>query len=323
MAWVTIADSDIDPDSPITTSLMTALRDNPIAIADGSAGAPAVQTAALEQTGGIEAVTQACVRASAIGTTELKTGTSSNSTSATLLDFTMAGGQYAFLLQCRTSNGSFPAASYGSALSGSNSVFTTSTSAITNMRIGATAGGTCFVNWRYVNASPPYDMGDGDIPLFMFALVDNTTGDVIALSVADDPVWVHNGPTNCMPDVIEADGKKYRFIKVPTPAIEAMPIQARAAAIQGLTKTRVEITQQMLHQDMNVIPHPFINNDLTNRTAVLLDPISDTMHKLRELRDVGESLDDIVYGGFLNIGNTQLNRVTPNGVLIPSVGFNP
>ena len=41
-AWTTIPDSDVDPESPITTSLMVALRDNPIAIAEGASGAPAL-----------------------------------------------------------------------------------------------------------------------------------------------------------------------------------------------------------------------------------------------------------------------------------------
>ena len=40
MAWTTIPDSDIDPDSPITTALMTALRDNVAAAFAGDVGAP-------------------------------------------------------------------------------------------------------------------------------------------------------------------------------------------------------------------------------------------------------------------------------------------
>lgn len=47
MAWVTIPDGDIDPESPIDAPLMAALRDNPIAIAQGLTGAPKVQNAAL------------------------------------------------------------------------------------------------------------------------------------------------------------------------------------------------------------------------------------------------------------------------------------
>jgi len=38
-----ITDGQVDPDSPITSTLMTNLRNNPIAITEGSAGAPKVQ----------------------------------------------------------------------------------------------------------------------------------------------------------------------------------------------------------------------------------------------------------------------------------------
>lgn len=46
-AYTVIADSDIDPESPITTTLMTRLRDNPIAITEGASGAPAIASVAL------------------------------------------------------------------------------------------------------------------------------------------------------------------------------------------------------------------------------------------------------------------------------------
>jgi hypothetical protein len=49
MAWTTIPNSDIDQDSPITQTLMTALRDNPIAIANGDAGAPRLQLPAFQE----------------------------------------------------------------------------------------------------------------------------------------------------------------------------------------------------------------------------------------------------------------------------------
>lgn len=47
MVWTTIPDSDIDPDSPVTSALMTAYRDNFAAMANGDSGAPAILTAAL------------------------------------------------------------------------------------------------------------------------------------------------------------------------------------------------------------------------------------------------------------------------------------
>lgn len=40
--YVTITDAQVDPEAPITSELMSALRDNPIAIAEGAPGAPRV-----------------------------------------------------------------------------------------------------------------------------------------------------------------------------------------------------------------------------------------------------------------------------------------
>ena len=45
--YTAIPNGDIDPDSPITTGLMTLMRDNPIAITEGSAGAPNITNAAM------------------------------------------------------------------------------------------------------------------------------------------------------------------------------------------------------------------------------------------------------------------------------------
>ena len=45
--YTTISNSEVDQDSPVTQTLMSALRDNPIAITEGSAGAPKIQTNAI------------------------------------------------------------------------------------------------------------------------------------------------------------------------------------------------------------------------------------------------------------------------------------
>lgn len=46
--YTTITNAEVDQDSPVTQPLMTALRDNPLAIAEGDATAPGVQIAALK-----------------------------------------------------------------------------------------------------------------------------------------------------------------------------------------------------------------------------------------------------------------------------------
>lgn len=51
--YTAIPNSDVDADSPVTTELMIKLRDNPIALAEGAAGAPKVRKAALQVSDGI------------------------------------------------------------------------------------------------------------------------------------------------------------------------------------------------------------------------------------------------------------------------------
>ena len=45
--WTEIPNSDIDPESPLTASLVTALRDNARAVTEGASGAPKIESAAL------------------------------------------------------------------------------------------------------------------------------------------------------------------------------------------------------------------------------------------------------------------------------------
>ena len=45
--WTTIADTQLDPKAPVTSELMTAMRDNPIAIAEGASGAPRIEASAF------------------------------------------------------------------------------------------------------------------------------------------------------------------------------------------------------------------------------------------------------------------------------------
>ena len=45
--WTTLPDASLEPGKPIRSIDGLALRDNPVAIAEGAAGAPKIQTAAL------------------------------------------------------------------------------------------------------------------------------------------------------------------------------------------------------------------------------------------------------------------------------------
>jgi len=67
--YTSIIDSEIDTDSPVTESLMTRIRDNPIAITEGSSGAPKIQNAAIAT----DAVRAAQIQAGAVAASELGT----------------------------------------------------------------------------------------------------------------------------------------------------------------------------------------------------------------------------------------------------------
>lgn len=45
--WTTITETATDPDAPVTSSLIKALRDNPSAIAEGASGAPRIDQPAM------------------------------------------------------------------------------------------------------------------------------------------------------------------------------------------------------------------------------------------------------------------------------------
>lgn len=46
--WKVIPDTAVDPDAPVTSDLAYGLRDNPVALAEGAAGAPRIQYAAIQ-----------------------------------------------------------------------------------------------------------------------------------------------------------------------------------------------------------------------------------------------------------------------------------
>ena len=73
--YTAIADADIDPESPGTTTLFTRLRDNPIAITEKASGAPVLAndyiTNAMIATNAVNADS---IAANAVGTSEIASG---------------------------------------------------------------------------------------------------------------------------------------------------------------------------------------------------------------------------------------------------------
>ncbi len=307
--YTAITSGQRDAESPIDVTLIGLMIDNPIAITEKAAGAPVLANLY---------VTEAMLAASAVSQGKLKTayGTVSTTVTAHLI---LPGGEYGY----------YP--TFDNLGTSTNTATAMFTNALDYPDVPATYihiqmdTGTQGVraNQRYVSASPPYDLGDGEIPLFVFAVM-NADGTIAMSYIAPEAPWHHNGPTIIRPDRYE-NGRGWRKMK----QIFAEHGTLKAALLAGLTRAQIfqrlrddpmveaEITQAVKQADMPLIPHPFQGNNLTGKTVVLLDPVSPLMQRMLTLHDHGESVTDIVRE-WVRIGNTPLVRAGPPGVMCVS-----
>jgi hypothetical protein len=182
------------------------------------------------------------------------------------------------------------------------------------------AGNDVFtITVRYVNSSPPYDLGQGEIPLFVFARVDSL-GNVKDVWIAEDPPWAHNGPTKTAPQWHDKAGRGFRLER-PTLTDEdrlalADPLKRQdvIARLAGEKPRVVEITQEVKNRDMPLIPHPWDGSDLGGDSVVML-PVTQCLEQLCLLHRCGESIGTLLQKGYVKIGNEPLNIITPPGVL--------
>ena len=186
---------------------------------------------------------------------------------------------------------------------------------------------------QYINSSPPYDLGDGEIPLFIYGTVDNSTGELEGLSVSPDPTWAYNGPTNIVPTHYAEDGRIYRLRRDmsshPRTLAQAKALGEREFveyldAFAVANEYEEEITQEIKNADMELAYAPWRtgNPGIIGKTVVLFDPVSPVVLRLSELfihHDDEENPIGEIIKSYIKIGNTQLNRKGPSSLLIPSV----
>ena len=313
MAWTTLT---FPYGSLLTSTKMTQMQDNFTAFANKDSGAPVLANSyVVEAMLAASAVTEAKIAASAVSSGKLKTTYGDVSvTGTTATNVTLPGGSHGFYAPTWNSAGYSVSATIASVL--------TVNSPVTNINLYSNSvNSIAYARQYYVQASPPYDLGDGEIPLFVFAVM-NPDGTIHSTYIAPEAPWHHNGPTSIRPDV-EIGGKKFQRRR----AIIAEFGSIKAALLSGLTRAQVmdrmatdpmvdrEITQAVKQADMPLIPHPFLGNNLTGKTVVLLDPVSPLMARLLDLHDSGESVTEIVRD-WMGIGNTALVRSGPPGVMI-------
>jgi hypothetical protein len=93
------------------------------------------------------------------------------------------------------------------------------------------------------------------------------------------------------------------------------------AEIERNTFDQTPSTAAQKNEDMPKIPHPFIFNDLTDHTVVMLDPNSPESQSLMALHHSQENVPLLLHQGYVKIGNDAIKRAGPPGVMVVSHKF--
>jgi len=269
--------------------------------------APALGTPASGVLTNCTGLPEGGLAASAVAQAKLKTTTGEVSSAANA-NLTLPGGTYGFYPQVKNDNGAGTAT-----LQIANGL--NSQSYLTNIFISAPGAGSAFAQQRYIQASPPYNLGNGDVPLFMFALVD-ALGNVRATYTAPEPPWAYNGPTDIRADYYR-DGKGFQRPRLTAQqCLDLRDPAKRGAVMAGLASAAdVEITHAIKNADMPLVPHPFLANNLTGLSVVMLDALGTFGSQMADLHAAGESIALLIHEGRFAISNVPLAIASAPGVM--------
>jgi hypothetical protein len=254
--------------------------------------------------------------ASSVDQTALKTALSTELTwSADGLQ-TLAGGYYAFCPNTKYSTTGATWVNYNGPGSSNSTSY-----ALYQYADEQGGAATFYMQGRYVNSSPPYSLGNGDIPFFIFVAVASS-GELVMTNVAEDPPWAHNGPNSITPDYYE-NGKGYR--NIPNVKVDKAKLADPAQRQQHLNDLRnggttaTEVTREFKNTDMPLFPHPFAgygpNPPSPLPTPVIVDPVGQIAEDLKEIHRQGESVADILRD-YMTLQNTPIPGVNaPPGVM--------
>ena len=314
MAYSAITAGEVDTDSPITTSLMTKIKDNDISFNDGTGIA---DDKILERH-----IAAASIKQGQLSRTKQDIDVSNQITNFNVT-YTLLTAPTYFLgynysgastgagvsneASLRASVGTIYNFHSATSVTGhpksGNSTINTANFASLEMYFEVvrysegTATVTANIDSYYITASPPYNLGDGEIPLFCFLKLDKDKK-IVQVSADMSPPWVYNGPTRAVKDII-IDGKQYTNIK---------KIDEETGAV---INEQVELTHDIKNADMKIIPHPFILNK--DEQVLLLDPV-ETL-EIMEIRDAGLRPSELLFNDYLRLDNTPITRHAPPGVL--------
>lgn len=167
---------------------------------------------------------------------------------------------------------------------------------------------TCYGDQLYINSSPPFDLGDGEVQGFLFLLLDSN-GEPQGHYFADVPPWGYNGPTEIMAcGRCKKTGEKVRRVPKKLSFEEMMDGAPQEYEFEI-------ITQEIKNRDMALIPQPFGDQSKTGLTAVLVDPMDEKIGNLLRYGTEGhDELSAMMKKGVITADNTNLKRKGPKKV---------
>lgn len=160
---------------------------------------------------------------------------------------------------------------------------------------------------RYVDASPPYDMGDGEAAGFFYVLL-NESGEIVGHYAASVPPWAYNGKTSVTPDYIDPVTKKKYNIRRDKTLDEIMDGAKSKSKL-------LEIGDDVKNADIDLIPQPFIIIP-TGHRVVMLDPMDDKIRRLMDHQNRGGGMEivEAISSGKIIVENDKCKRCAPKGV---------
>ena len=260
-------------------------------------------------------VGQSEIAAGAVHQGELATATAAGSIAipgSTDVSYALTGGTYSWWTASATAN-RVPAFGAGDQPAG--------VIGIHNSGIA----GTLYIDERYISASPPYNLGDGDVPLFIHLLIDSNSN-IVGKNIAPDPTWAYHGDHIITPQrICKVTGKQYRVERI----IEGTGLTLRQAISQkskayddyiagrkSLVTEEIEITCEYKNSDMEIHSNPWCQNDASffaDKTAVLVDPVGPMIEQLAEMsQELGpRHIMQLIEDDYLRVDSTEINRASP------------
>lgn len=176
---------------------------------------------------------------------------------------------------------------------------------------------------EYVSSSKPYNLGHGDMPMMPYLRV-NAEGKVTGTAFRESPPWVYAGPTNTETHekrvIINENGQKVGFKKFAKTIKNRVPPPWEGGNLQEWLEQKeelVEVTQELKHADMHLIPHPFETMEEGDQ-IVLVDPCSSLVDQLFELHRRKEIVGNLFHYGYLELADEVSGFNAPPGVKVMS-----